>query len=90
MSSHPSPVQSLSCHFADVRQMGLCRTADEDFGTLLEAAVFYDRRVAALLGEIDSSLDTYPTSSPFPRLLIVVTGINLNIFFVDTANRREQ
>jgi len=49
-------------------------TADEDFGTLLEAAVFYDRRVAALLGEIDSSLDTYPTSSPFPRLLIVVTG----------------
>lgn len=50
---------------------------------LLEAAVMYDRRVAALLGESDSSfsdrtLDTYPpsrTASPFPRLLIVVTGI---------------
>lgn len=90
MSSHPSLVHSLCCHFADVRQMGLCRTADEDFGTLLEAAVFYDRRVAALLGEIDSSLDTYPTSSPFPRLLIVVTGIIPTLVPVDIADRSEQ
>lgn len=64
---------------ADARQMGPRRTADEDFGTLLEAAVYYDRRVAALLGETDSSLDTYPTSSPFPRLLIVVTGMIFNM-----------
>lgn len=57
-------------------------TKDEDFGILLEAAVMYDRRVAALLGESDSASfnqtsDTYSYSrkpSPFPRLLIVVTG----------------
>ncbi|KAG0614210.1 hypothetical protein M758_6G159000 [Ceratodon purpureus] len=57
-------------------------TQDEDFGILLEAAVMYDRRVAALLGESDSTfLDTTfdtnsysRTASPFPRLLIVVTG----------------
>ena len=62
--------------------MGPCRTADEDFGMLLEAALMYDRRVAALLGESDSTsdtpLDTYPhswTASPFPNLLIVVTGM---------------
>ena len=29
------------------------RTADEDFDILLEAGVMYDRRVAALLGELD-------------------------------------
>jgi len=66
---------SVLVKIADARQMRPRRTADEDFGTLLEAAVFYDRRVAALLGENDSSLDTYPTSNPFPRLLIVVTGM---------------
>lgn len=63
--------------------MGLCRTKDEDFGILLEAAVMYDRRVAALLGESDSTFsdttfdtNSYSrTASPFPRLLIVVTGI---------------
>lgn len=58
--------------------MKTCRTADEDFGILLEAAVMYDRRVAALLGEtddsfLDRSLDTL-IQSPFPRLLFVVTG----------------
>ena len=31
------------------------RTPDEDFGILLEAAVMYDRRVAALLNEEDST-----------------------------------
>ena len=59
-----------------------CRTADEDFGMLLEAAVMYDRRVAALLGESDaaflnSSLEAHTVAeatSPFPRLLFVVTG----------------
>lgn len=67
---------------ADASQMVPCRTKDEDFGILLEAAVMYDRRVAALLGESDSASfnqtsDTYSYSrkpSPFPRLLIVVTG----------------
>jgi len=57
-------------------------TADEDFGMLLEAAVMYDRRVAALLGESDaaflnSSLEAHTVAeaaSPFPRLLFVVTG----------------
>ncbi|CAM6097512.1 unnamed protein product [Calypogeia fissa] len=56
-------------------------TADEDFNILLEAALMYDRRVAALLGENDSvlaladnALSGQIKSSPFPRLLIVVTG----------------
>ncbi|XP_024537883.1 UDP-glycosyltransferase TURAN-like [Selaginella moellendorffii] len=54
-------------------------TPDEDFEILLEAAVMYDRRVAASLGEhIDSaSGDRRPMKNArcvFPRLLIVVTG----------------
>ncbi|EFJ33796.1 hypothetical protein SELMODRAFT_82712 [Selaginella moellendorffii] len=54
-------------------------TPDEDFEILLEAAVMYDRRVAASLGEhIDSaSGDRRPMKNSrcvFPRLLIVVTG----------------
>ncbi|CAK9205706.1 unnamed protein product [Sphagnum jensenii] len=57
-------------------------TADEDFGILLEAATMYDRRVAALLGEInadfsDRAVESYfntGTQNPFPRLLFVVTG----------------
>lgn len=58
-----------------------CRTADEDFNILLEAALMYDRRVSALLGENDSvlaladnALNGQGKSSPFPRLLLVVTG----------------
>lgn len=53
-------------------------TADEDFGMLLEAAVCYDRRVSALLGEEDSLVgivsEFEATRGPFPCLFIVVTG----------------
>ncbi|KAL3689611.1 hypothetical protein R1sor_015920 [Riccia sorocarpa] len=57
-------------------------TADEDFSILLEAALMYDRRVSAILGESDSvfEIEVNPDkvkprpSSLFPRLLIVVTG----------------
>lgn len=67
-----------------------CRTADEDFGMLLEAAVMYDRRVAALLGESDaaflnSSLEAHTVpeaASPFPRLLFVVTGKFLTLAMI--------
>jgi beta-1,4-mannosyltransferase len=63
----------------------MCRTADEDFGILLEAATMYDRRVAALLGEInadfsDRAVESYfdtGTQNPFPRLLFVITGTNV-------------
>ncbi|GJV61399.1 UDP-glycosyltransferase TURAN-like protein isoform X3 [Tanacetum coccineum] len=55
-------------------------TPDEDFGILLEAAVMYDRRVAALLNENDSNgdevlwkaIDEGKTFS-YPRLLFVIT-----------------
>ncbi|KAL0306649.1 UNVERIFIED_CONTAM: UDP-glycosyltransferase TURAN [Sesamum radiatum] len=56
-------------------------TPDEDFGILLEAALMYDRRVAALLGEDDSSGDeviwdgiTGGKQFPYPRLLFIITG----------------
>ena len=52
---------------------------------LLEAAVCYDRRVSALLGE-DDSLDTVnasrepsTTGGPFPNLFIIVTGLYYEI-----------
>ncbi|XP_023765939.1 UDP-glycosyltransferase TURAN isoform X1 [Lactuca sativa] len=56
-------------------------TPDEDFGILLEAAVMYDRRVAALLNENDSNgeevlwkaIDDGNTFL-YPRLLFVITG----------------
>lgn len=59
------------------------RTPDEDFGILLEAAVMYDRRVAALLNENDlngdevfwKAVDEGKTFS-YPRLLFVITGEN--------------
>ncbi|KAI5062103.1 hypothetical protein GOP47_0022642 [Adiantum capillus-veneris] len=52
-------------------------TADEDFNKLLEAAVLYDRRVNALLGEdyligIDS--EAIIANDPFPSIHIIVTG----------------
>ncbi|KAL2245540.1 UNVERIFIED_CONTAM: UDP-glycosyltransferase TURAN [Sesamum indicum] len=56
-------------------------TPDEDFGILLEAALMYDRRVAALLGEDDSSGDEVIWDGicggkqfPYPRLLFIITG----------------
>lgn len=64
--------------------MILFRTPDEDFGILLEAAVMYDRRVAALLSENDSNGDEFSWKAieegkPFlyPRLLFVITGEDL-------------
>lgn len=57
------------------------RTPDEDFGILLEAAVVYDRRVAALLGEDDSTGDEVfwgrirdGQQFLYPRLLFIITG----------------
>ena len=35
------------------------RTPDEDFSILLEAAVMYDRRVAAVLNEDDSTNEEF-------------------------------
>ncbi|KAK9056856.1 hypothetical protein SSX86_024220 [Deinandra increscens subsp. villosa] len=56
-------------------------TPDEDFGILLEAAVMYDRRVAALLNENDSNGDEFfwkaideGKTFLYPRLLFVITG----------------
>lgn len=56
-------------------------TADEDFGMLLEAAVMYDRRVAAILNEDDSVQvgtlyeDTCNGKQHlYPRLLFIITG----------------
>ncbi|KAF5197957.1 Chitobiosyldiphosphodolichol beta-mannosyltransferase [Thalictrum thalictroides] len=56
-------------------------TADEDFGMLLEAAVMYDRRVAAILNEDDSVEEEVLWESIYngrqylyPRLLFIITG----------------
>ncbi|MFS7899660.1 putative chitobiosyldiphosphodolichol beta-mannosyltransferase [Helianthus anomalus] len=63
------------------------RTPDEDFGILLEAAVMYDRRVAALLNENDSNGDEFLWKAVdegktflYPRLLFVITGFNLECY----------
>ncbi|GAB2231035.1 hypothetical protein Drorol1_Dr00027322 [Drosera rotundifolia] len=56
-------------------------TRDEDFGILLEAAVMYDRRVAAILNEDDLSNDRslwdelhHGKQQLYPRLLFIITG----------------
>ncbi|KAE8694432.1 Chitobiosyldiphosphodolichol beta-mannosyltransferase [Hibiscus syriacus] len=56
-------------------------TPDEDFGILLEAAVMYDRRVAALLDENDSTDEgvfwqeiSCGKQYLYPRLLFIITG----------------
>ncbi|XP_042498789.1 UDP-glycosyltransferase TURAN [Macadamia integrifolia] len=56
-------------------------TPDEDFGMLLEAAVMYDRRVAAILNEDDSTEKenfwkeiNSGRQYPYPRLLFIITG----------------
>jgi beta-1,4-mannosyltransferase len=56
-------------------------TPDEDFGILLEAAVMYDRRVAAFLNEDDSTGDEILWKEMYdgkqflyPRLLFIITG----------------
>ncbi|XP_024022209.1 UDP-glycosyltransferase TURAN isoform X2 [Morus notabilis] len=56
-------------------------TPDEDFGILLEAAVMYDRRVSAILGE-DNSIEEDVVWNEmsggkqylYPRLIFVITG----------------
>ncbi|KAI4325949.1 hypothetical protein MLD38_031307 [Melastoma candidum] len=57
-------------------------TSDEDFGILLEAAVMYNRRVAAILNEDDSSdrmllwKEIHDGKKHlYPSLLFVITGI---------------
>lgn len=57
------------------------RTPDEDFEILLEAAVIYDRRVAALLDENDSADEGALRKEIsgwkqyfYPRLLFIITG----------------
>lgn len=64
------------------------RTPDEDFSILLEAAVMYDRRVAATLNEDDSMEDEkYWTDIHnekqylYPRLLFIITGILSECYF---------
>ncbi|KAL6999763.1 chitobiosyldiphosphodolichol beta-mannosyltransferase [Sarracenia purpurea var. burkii] len=56
-------------------------TPDEDFGILLEAAIMYDRRVAAFLNEEDSTGDEVLWKEIYdgkqflyPRLLFIITG----------------
>lgn len=56
-------------------------TPDEDFSILLEAALMYDRRVAALLDENDSSNEENLWNELcqgkqyiYPRLLFIITG----------------
>lgn len=56
-------------------------TPDEDFGILLEAAVMYDRRVAALLNEDDSTEEEVIWKEIYdgkqflyPMLLFIITG----------------
>ncbi|VFQ61899.1 unnamed protein product [Cuscuta campestris] len=56
-------------------------TPDEDFGILLEAAVMYDRRVAAILNEDDSHGEDLVWEEIrngkqflYPRLLFIITG----------------
>ena len=66
--------------------MLLFRTPDEDFGILLEAAVMYDRRVAALLNEDDSTgeevlwKEIYDGKQfLYPMLLFIITGNALSL-----------
>ncbi|KAJ4717399.1 UDP-glycosyltransferase TURAN [Melia azedarach] len=55
-------------------------TPDEDFGILLEAAIMYDRRVAAILNEDDSTneeilwKESDRNQCLYPRLLFIITG----------------
>lgn len=56
-------------------------TPDEDFGILLEAAVMYDRRVAAMLDKDDSTSEdelwkkmSEEKQFLYPRLLFIITG----------------
>ncbi|KAF5728754.1 chitobiosyldiphosphodolichol beta-mannosyltransferase-like isoform X7 [Tripterygium wilfordii] len=60
------------------------KTPDEDFSILLEAAVMYDRRVAAILNEKDSTEKELLWKEMhdgrhylYPRLLFVITGLDL-------------
>lgn len=61
--------------------MRFVRTPDEDFSILLEAALMYDRRVAAILNEDDSNPEDVLLREIcvgkqflYPRLLFIITG----------------
>lgn len=67
----------------------LFRTPDEDFGILLEAALMYDRRVAALLNEDDSTREDVIQKEIcegkqflYPRLLFIITGKLFRFFLL--------
>ena len=67
----------------------LFRTPDEDFGILLEAALMYDRRVAALLNEDDSTGEDVIWKEIcegkqflYPRLLFIITGKLFRFFLL--------
>lgn len=70
--------------------MPMCfRTPDENFGILLEAAVMYDRRVSAVLGEDDSSSEEVMWKEfsdgqqyLYPRLLFIITGNMILLFCI--------
>lgn len=71
------------------------RTPDEDFGILLEAAVMYDRRVAAILNEDDSTngeafLKEISDARQYlyPRLLFIITGNDDSASYAMTPSTR--
>jgi len=79
-----------ACDYQNMRRIidqttYVSRTPDEDFSILLEAALMYDRRVAATLGE-DDSMDEGQLwidikngkQFVYPRLLFIITGIILS------------
>lgn len=82
---------SLWKHLLKISALTSCnvivRTPDEDFSILLEAAVMYDRRVAAILNEDDSVSDEFIWKDIYdgkqylyPRLLFIITGNYFSTF----------
>ena len=54
--------------------MDFFRTPDENFGILLEAAVMYDRRVAARSEGSDTAEISEERQHLYPNLLFIITG----------------
>ena len=76
-------VREIYCFYCFMKKFffPFSRTPDEDFGILLEAAVMYDRRVAAILNESDATEDDqfwvdFHDGKEFlyPRILFIITG----------------
>lgn len=57
----------------NVRTCTFFRTPDENFGILLEAAVMYDRRVAARSKGSDTA-EISEEQHLYPNLLFIITG----------------